>query len=127
MQVGEDTRAEGELRRLAPVLGQDKAPALLALASRSGVPVHLRELPGRRYPPALETTVYQLVAEAIAEAARQLEVRVADGGDHLLAEIHDGVTEPRLTPALRQVADRAEALGGSLEPVDGRLRLTLPL
>jgi signal transduction histidine kinase len=116
-------------RTLHPaVLGErGLAPALLALASRSGVPVHLRELPGRRYPPALETTVYQFVAEAIAEAARQLEVRVADGGDHVLVEIHDGVTEPRLSPALRQVADRAAALGGTLEPAGDRLRLTLPL
>jgi signal transduction histidine kinase len=116
-------------RTLHPaVLGErGLAPALLALASRSGVPVHLRELPGRRYPAALETTVYQLVAEAIAEAARQLEVRVADRGDHLLVEIHDGITEPRLTPALRQVADRAAALGGTLEPAGSRLRLTLPL
>ena len=116
-------------RTLHPaVLGErGLAPALLALASRSGVPVHLCELPGRRYPAALETTVYRLVTEAIAEAARQLEVRVADCGDHLLVEIHDGVTEPRLTPALRQVADRAAALGGTLEPAGGRLRLTLPL
>src|SRR4051812_27625939 len=116
-------------RTLHPaVLGErGLAPALLALASRSGVPVSLRELPGRRYPAVLETTVYQLVAEAIAEAARELEVRVADRGDHLLVEIHDGVTEPRVTPALRQLADRAAALGGTLEPVGGRLRLTLPL
>jgi hypothetical protein len=54
-------------------------------------------------------------------------VWVADRGDHLLVEIHDGITEPRLTPALRQVADRAAALGGTLEPAGGRLRLTLPL
>jgi signal transduction histidine kinase len=116
-------------RTLHPaVLGErGLAPALLALASRSGVPVHLRELPGRRYPATLETTVYEFVAEAIAEAARQLEVRVADRGGHLLVEIHDGVTEARLTPALRQVADRAAALGGALEPTGGRLRLTLPL
>jgi signal transduction histidine kinase len=116
-------------RTLHPAVLDERglAPALLALASRAAVPVHLRELPGRRYPAALETTVYQFVAEAIAEAARQLEVRVADRGDHLLVEIHDDVTEPRLTPVLRQVADRAAALGGSLEPAGGRLRLTLPL
>jgi soluble lytic murein transglycosylase-like protein len=47
IQVGEDTRAEGELRRLAPVLGQDKAPALLALASRANMPALSMRLAGR--------------------------------------------------------------------------------
>jgi GAF domain-containing protein len=117
-------------RSLHPAVLDERglAPTLLALAARAPVPLHLRELPGRRFPAVAETTVYLLVDETLAQAAgggaTELGVRVADRGDRLLVRLdHDGT--PR--DAAPELADRVAALGGTLESRDGVVTATLPL
>ena len=69
----EASAALGELARgLHPAVLSERglAAALQVLGARAAVPVHLRELPGRRYSAVIETTAYLLVAEALANAAR---------------------------------------------------------
>ena len=68
-----DGRQRGD-RRVGPrlasaVLSERGLAAALQVLAAARVPVHLRELPGRRFPAMLETTAYLLVAEAIANAA----------------------------------------------------------
>ena len=70
------------------------AAALQALVARAALPVHLRELPGRRFAPVVETTAYVMAVEAIANAARhahatECTLRVADEGDRLTVEVRD--------------------------------------
>jgi signal transduction histidine kinase len=107
------------------------APALLALAARAAVPVHLRELPGRRFPAIVETTVYLLAAEAVAEAAArgagEVGLRIADRGDHLLVKINDDGDDAPPRPALGELAERVAALGGAMEASGGFVCVTLPL
>jgi signal transduction histidine kinase len=121
-------------RALNPVVLDERglAPALLALTARAPVPVHLHELPGRRFPAAVETTAHMLVAEALADAAahgaEHVDVRIADDGDRLLVEVSDdGDGEGRPGPGVRELADRCDALGGGLEAAAGLARATLPL
>jgi soluble lytic murein transglycosylase len=47
IQVGEVTRAEAELRRIAPQVKEDLGPALLALASRANMPALSMRLAGK--------------------------------------------------------------------------------
>ncbi len=97
--------------------------ALQALAARVAVPVHLRELPGRRFPPMVETTAYVVVCDVLANVvehahATEARVAVADGGDMLRVEVSDdGIGGARLIAGrgLRNLADRAAAVGGGLE------------
>lgn len=116
------------------------AAALQALVARAPLPIHLRELPGRRFEPVVETTAYQLALEAIANAAEHAHatecmLRVADDGDSLTVEVRDnGIGGARKRPggALQILHDRAEALGGrcSLESPSGggtSIRLEMPL
>ncbi len=132
--VDETAAALDELRRLAhgiyPAILTEAglAPALEALADEAPLPVELDELASERQPPAVETTAYVTVAEAIEDAARRgapfLSVRVhgADGRLTLTAE-DDG--RPR-SHALPQLADRIGALGGTLELGDTSLRAEIP-
>ena len=93
----EASAAMGELARgLHPAVLSERglAAALQALAARARLPVHLRELPGRRFAAVIETTAYLMVAEAVANAARhahatECTLRVADGGDRLTVEVRD--------------------------------------
>lgn len=108
------------------------APALLTLAARGAVPIHLRELPGRRFPAIVETTVYLLAVEAVAEAAargaRELGLRIADRGDQLLVKVnHDGGGDAQPGPGLGELAERVAALGGVMDSSGGFVRVTLPL
>ena len=107
-------------------------PALLALAARADVPVHLRELPGRRFAPVVETTAYQLAAEALAEAtaagATEVGVRVGDRVETVVVKVtDDGRPDGRPGEAVRDLAERVTALGGTLEAGGGLVRATLPL
>jgi signal transduction histidine kinase len=104
-------------RALFPIVLTERglAAALQALAARSGVPVHLLELPSRRFEPITETTAYFIVAEALAAVApdSRPSVSVGDRGDRLVVEIRDdGATAgDRQLPGL---ADRVAAVGGHL-------------
>jgi signal transduction histidine kinase len=115
-----------ELRNLAhglhPAVLSDQglAAALEGLVGRSPVPVDLHA-PGERAAPAAEAAIYFTVAEALTNMAKHAQatrahvrVEVTDGT--LSAEIADdgvgGATESG--SGLRGLADRLDALGGTL-------------
>jgi signal transduction histidine kinase len=95
------------------------AAALQALVARAGLPVHLRELPGRRFPPVIETTAYLTAVEAIGNASRhahatECSLRVTDEGDRLTVELRDdgiGGAVARAGGGLEVIGDRAAAIG----------------
>ncbi len=135
--------AMGELARgLHPAVLSERglAAALQVLGARAPLPVHLRELPGRRYEAMLETTAYLLVAEAIANTvmhahATECTLRAADGGSQLTIEVRDnGIGGAAVKPGggLEVLADRAAAVGGafSLDSPRGggtAVRLVIPV
>ncbi|MDA0164492.1 hypothetical protein OM076_29750 [Solirubrobacter ginsenosidimutans] len=139
----EASAAMGELARgLHPAVLSERglAAALQVLAARAPLPVHLRELPGRRFEAVVETTAYLLVAEAIANAtahahATECTLRAADGGNHLTIEVRDnGIGGATIKPGggLEVIADRAAAVGGqfSLQSPRGEgtaARLVIPV
>jgi signal transduction histidine kinase len=129
--AGDETLAAlDELRELAqgiyPAILTEAgiAPALEALADEAPLPVELDEVVSERQPPAVETTAYVTVAEAIDDAARRgapflsVRVRSAEGCLSITAE-DEG--RPR-TRGLPHLADRVGALGGTLELGDRILR-----
>ena len=103
----EASAAMGELARgLHPAVLSERglAAALQVLAARAPLPVHLRELPGRRFAAVIETTAYLLVAEAIANAiptpTRPRHAARADGGNQLTIEFRDnGIGGAAVRPA----------------------------
>ena len=98
------------------------AAALGALALRAPVPVELAEMPKERLPEQVEAAAYFVAAEALANVhkhagARRVVVTAAVRDEHLLLEVTDdgagGADETG--HGLSGLADRVEALGGSLE------------
>jgi signal transduction histidine kinase len=119
--------ALAELRELArgihpSVLADRGLPAAIeSLSSRAPVPVELALSGCDGLPPAVETTVYFLVAEALTNVAKHadcervaVEVRASD--EWLAAEVRDdGVGGADGSGSgLRGLADRVNALGGTL-------------
>ena len=106
------------------------AAAIQGVAARARVPVHLRELPRRRFPPLAEATAYFLVAGALLTAPEGLDaiaVAVADRGELLLIEVSHAriaAAEPRL----QGIVERVVALGGRVR-LDGDqvLRAEVPV
>ena len=96
-------------------------PALEAAALRSPLPVELTELPDRRFPDHIEAAAYYVIAEALTNVqkhagARRVEVSATTEGETLLVEVSDdgvGGADPE-GYGLRSLADRVEALAGSL-------------
>ena len=139
----EASAAMGELARgLHPAVLSERglAAALQVLVARAAVPVNLRELPGRRFSAVIETTVYLLVAETIANVARHAHatecvLHVTDGGDRLTVEICDnGIGGATLRPGggLECLSDRAAAIGARMELDSPRgegttIRLEIPV
>ncbi len=117
-----------ELRELArgihPAVLTDRGlrPALEALTGRLPLPVDL-EAPAERYAPAVEATVYFVVAEALTNVAKyagatRASVRVARVGGELVAEVVDdgcGGADPAAGSGLRGLSDRVAAVDGRLE------------
>jgi signal transduction histidine kinase len=119
--------ALAELRDLArgihPAVLSERglAAALEGLASRSHVPIELRT-PRERVAPAVEAAIYFTVAEALTNVDKhahathaRVQVDVQDGT--LTAEIADdgvGGANVRAGSGLRGLADRVDALGGTL-------------
>jgi signal transduction histidine kinase len=110
------------------------------LAGRAPVPVEIAEVPDERLPGAIEAAAYYLIAEALTNVAKYasastVRVRITARDAHLLVEIADdgvGGADPSSGSGLRGLADRVEALGGTLEvvsPAGGgtTLRAELPL
>ena len=134
-----------ELRDLArgihPAILTDRGlrPALDELAARASVPTDV-DAPEERMAPALEATVYFVVAESLTNVgkyadATRASVAVARDDGHLVVEVRDdgrGGADPAAGSGLRGLADRVGALDGRLEvdSPDGfgtRVRAELPL
>jgi signal transduction histidine kinase len=116
------------------------ASALKTLARRSAVPVELDVRMGTRLPEPAEVAAYYIVSEALTNTAKHARASVV----RVTVDVHDGVLElsvrddgsggadPVRGSGLIGLADRVDALGGTIEvasPV-GRgttLRVTLPL
>lgn len=136
-----------ELRELArgihPAILTDSGigPAVRALTDRSPVPVTGLDLTPSRFPAAIESTVYFVVAEALANIAKHadaahvtiavrfegdsIEVEVADDGVGGASSARDGGS------GLRGLADRVAVVGGTVDidsPQGGgtRLRVRIP-
>jgi PAS domain S-box-containing protein len=98
-------------------------PALTMLAERCSTPVTV-EVPGdARFPEAVETAVYFLVAEALTNVARhsratRADLRVRQVADRLVVELTDdgcgGADGAGSGSGLRGLEDRVSALGGTL-------------
>jgi signal transduction histidine kinase len=141
-------QALAELRELArglhPAVLADRglAPALETLASRSPLPVSVEGVPDVRLAEPLEAAIYFVVAESLTNAvkhaeASELRVNMSTEPGELRVEISDdgrGGADPSTGngTGLRGLADRVEALGGSLAvesaPGEGTIvRAVLPL
>jgi PAS domain S-box-containing protein len=147
-RLGEElSEASAELRELArgihPAVLTDRGlgPAIEALTARAPVPVEILEMPDDRLPPAIETTAYFTVAEALTNVAKYAQathvtVRLAHEGDEaVVVEVRDdgvGGARAEAGSGLRGLADRMAACDGTLSvtspPGEGTLlRAVLPL
>jgi signal transduction histidine kinase len=120
--------ANAELRELArgihPVtLTQQGLPsAVRALVRRSGLPVEVLELPDVQLPTTVEVAAYYVVSEALTNVAKyanasRVAVRVEATDGSLVLRVADdgrGGADPSAGTGLRGLADRVEALRGSL-------------
>jgi signal transduction histidine kinase len=126
----EDAKAAlAELRQLVrgfhPAILEDRGldAALSAVVARSPVPVTLAVDVPQRPPAAIESTVYFVVLEALANVAKHanattVSVTIVRRQDRLVTEISDdGVGGARLTRGggLSGLADRVRAHGGWLQ------------
>lgn len=114
-------------------------PALKELVYLAPMSIELDVPDGERLPEPVETAVYYLVAEALANAAKYasadtVSVTVERRNGSAFIEVADdgiGGADPGKGSGLRGLSDRVEALGGSLavESVPGlgtRLRAEIP-
>ena len=110
------------------------------LAGRAPVPVRITEMPGERLPQPVEAAAYYLIAEALTNVAKyaqasEARVRLIASDASVVVEVSDdgvGGAEPATGSGLRGLADRVEALGGTLEVVSPggggtTLRAEIPL
>jgi PAS domain S-box-containing protein len=121
--------ALAELRELArglhPAVLSDRGlrAAVEMLAGRSPVPVEIVDIPDERLPEPVEAAAYYLIAEALTNVAKYanastVRVRVVATDEAVAVEVSDdgiGGADPATGSGLRGLADRVEALGGSLE------------
>jgi PAS domain S-box-containing protein len=120
-----------ELRELArglhPAVLSDRGlrAAVETLAGRAPLPVEIADIPDERLPEPVEAAAYYLIAEALTNVtkyahASTVRVRVAADDASVVVEVSDdgvGGADPATGTGLRGLADRVEALGGSLEVV----------
>jgi PAS domain S-box-containing protein len=118
-----------ELRELArglhPAVLTDRGlpAAVETLAGRAPLPVEIGEMPDERLPEPVEAAAYYLIAEAVTNVtkyarASTVRVQVAESDGGVVVEVSDdgiGGADPAAGSGLRGLADRVEALGGSLE------------
>ena len=119
----ETTTALDELRELAhgiyPAILTEAglAVALATLADEAPLPVELGHVTPERMPPAVETTTYVTVAQAIEDGARRGATFVAASvhleDAHLVIAVEDDGAP--LSSRLLHLADRVGALGGTLD------------
>jgi signal transduction histidine kinase len=97
-------------------------PALRALARRCAVPVDLEVATDARFPEPVEIAAYYVASEALTNAMKHarasgIEISLAAGDASLLLSIRDdgvGGADPGRGSGLAGLADRVEALGGSI-------------
>jgi len=97
-------------------------PALRTLARRSAVPVDLDVSTNARCPEPVEIAAYYVASEALANAmkhaqASHVEISLAASDASLLLSVRDdgiGGADPARGSGLTGLADRVEALGGSI-------------
>jgi PAS domain S-box-containing protein len=120
-----------ELRELArglhPAILTDRGlrAAVETLAARSPIPVEIAEIPDERLPEHVEAAAYYLIAEALTNVAKYahastVRARVAAADGNVVVEVSDngvGGADPAAGSGLRGLADRVEALGGSLKAI----------
>jgi GAF domain-containing protein len=112
-------------------------PSLRALARRSPIPVRLDVDLSERPAASLETAVYYVVAEALANAikhshASEISVTISSGEKLRAAIVDDGVghADPSSGSGLTGLVDRVDALGGRLaldSPPRGGTRISIEL
>jgi len=115
-------------------------PALKTLARRSPVPVAVELRTETQLPPSLEVAAYYVVSEALTNTAKHADasaaqVAVEECAGVLDLSIHDdgrGGADASRGSGLVGLADRVDALGGTLEiasPIGGgtTLRVRLPI
>jgi signal transduction histidine kinase len=120
--LAESEVANAELRELAralyPIVLTERGltAAIQALTARASIPVHLLELPSRRFPRRAETAAYFVVADTLVGAmGGDVTIMVGDRGDRVVVEIRAAhACEP-----LPGLPDRVAAVGGQLQ-VDTR-------
>ena len=120
-----------ELRELArglhPAVLSDRGlrAAVEALADRAPVEVEIADVLDERLPEPVEAAAYYLIAEALTNVSKYADastvnVRVDRADGHVVVEVSDegvGGADPAGGSGLRGLADRVEALGGTLEVV----------
>jgi PAS domain S-box-containing protein len=115
-------------------------PAMRTLARRSAIPVDLHTVIDERLPEPIEVAAYFVASEAVANAtkhaqASSIEVSLATSDTSLILSICDdgiGGADPTRGSGLVGLADRVEAIGGTLDvksaPGGGTsLAVTIPL
>lgn len=134
-------RAIGELRDLArgihPVILTERGlvPAVRALAERSPVAVTVEGALEDRLPPAVEASLYFVVAEALTNVAKyaratNVSVNLRRSVDEVLLEVTDdgvGGADSTRGSGLRGLADRVAVVDGALavqSPPGGGTRIT---
>jgi GAF domain-containing protein len=106
----------------ATLSGRGLGPALRTLARRSAVPVDLDVSTNARCPEPVEIAAYYVASEALANAmkharASRIEISLAASDSSLLLSVRDdgiGGADPARGSGLAGLADRVEALGGSI-------------
>ena len=121
--TGDAQAALGELRELAhgihpAILTQaGLAAALATLAEAAPIAVEIGETAGERYPAAVETTAYFVIAEAVDDAALRgasyAAVSTLRDGERLMVKVGDDGSER--TSTMIHLVDRVGAIGGRLE------------
>jgi signal transduction histidine kinase len=127
----ETTEALDNLRDLArgiyPPLLADKglAEALTAQARKASIPVHVESDGIGRYPQEIESALYFCCLEALQNVAKyanasRVDVRLSESADELTFEVKDDgqgfdASTAKRGSGLQGMADRLEAVGGSLE------------
>jgi signal transduction histidine kinase len=132
--IGQAQAALGELRELAhgiyPAILAEAglAAALATLADAAPLPVEILAAADGRYPAAVETAAYLLVAEALDDAAGRgashTTVSVVQDGGGLVVTVDDDGSGR--TAAMVRLADRVGALDGRLAVEPRRLQAELP-
>ena len=97
-------------------------PALEALATRAPLPVELADVPEQPLPAPIEAAAYYVVAEALTNVAKYANakhatVRIMRADGQARIEVSDdgvGGADPLGGTGLRGLADRIEALDGTL-------------